>query len=97
MLLGYRSRPHTLTGVPPAKLLMKRELKTRLSLVHSDISETVDNKRQGQKYDHDRTATLRDFAVNDPVYVLNHHMALERNGCQVLLLARKELVFFVSS
>ena len=72
MLLGYRFRPHTITGVPPAELLMKRELKTRLSLVHPDIGETVDNKRQGQKYHHDRTAGSRDFAVNDPVDALNH-------------------------
>ena len=72
MLLGYRSRPHTVTGVPPVELLMERELKTTLSLVYPDIGETVDNKRQSQKYSHDRTAALRDFAMNDPVYVLNH-------------------------
>ena len=59
MLLGYRSRPHTVTGVPPAELLLKRGLKTTLSLVHPDIGETVDNKTQGQKYYHDRTAVLR--------------------------------------
>ena len=51
---------------------MKRELKTTLSLVHPDIGESVDNKRQGQKYCHDRTDALPDIAVNDPVYVLNH-------------------------
>ena len=53
---------------------MKRELKTTLSLVHLDIGETVDNRRQGQKYHHDCTAALRDFAVNDAVYVLNHSL-----------------------
>uniref|UniRef100_A0A8C4NG03 Gypsy retrotransposon integrase-like protein 1 n=1 Tax=Eptatretus burgeri TaxID=7764 RepID=A0A8C4NG03_EPTBU len=77
VLLGYRSRPHTVTGVSPAKLLMKRELKTRLSLVHPDISEAVDNKRQGQKYDHDCMVALHDFAVNDPVYVLNHGLGVK--------------------
>ena len=72
MLLGYRSRSRTVTGVPPAEMLLKRELKTTFSLVHPDIGETVDNKRQSQKYYHDRTAALRDIAVNHPVYVLNH-------------------------
>ena len=94
MLLGYRFRPHTITGVPPAELLMKRELQTRLSLVYPDIGEVVD-KCQSQKYYRDRTAALCDFSVNDAVYVLNH--GLGAKWLPGVVIRRKELVFFVSS
>ncbi len=33
-LLGYRSTPHTTTGVSPAKLLFGREIRSKISAIH---------------------------------------------------------------
>ena len=45
-LLIYRSTPHSVTGVTPAELFLKRQLRTRLTLVKPQLQRTVeDNKR----------------------------------------------------
>ena len=36
LLLSYRSTPHSTTGVPPAELFLKRQLRTRLTLLKPD-------------------------------------------------------------
>ena len=48
-LLRYRTTPHSTTGVAPAEWLMKRRLRTRLSLVKSDLSQEIENKQSKQK------------------------------------------------
>jgi hypothetical protein len=55
-LLQYRSTPHTVTGETPAKLLLGRNLRTRLSLVHPDIQARIEKKQFIQKSYHDKTA-----------------------------------------
>ena len=40
-LLRYRTTPHSTTGVAPAEWLMKRRLRTRLSLVKSDLPKSM--------------------------------------------------------
>ena len=41
-LLRYRTTPHSTTSVTPAELLMKRRLRTRLSLVKPDLAQVVE-------------------------------------------------------
>lgn len=41
-LLTYRNTPHTTTGETPAKLLMERELCTRLTCLKTSVHETVE-------------------------------------------------------
>ena len=48
-LLRYRTTPHSTTGVAPAEWSMKRRLRTRLSLVKSDLSQEIENKQSKQK------------------------------------------------
>ena len=48
-LLRYRTTPHSTTGVTPAELLMRRRLRTRLSLVKPDLAQVVESKQNRQK------------------------------------------------
>ena len=59
-LLSYRSTPHGTTNSSPAKLLLQRELRTRLSLVTPDIGSRVASKQDKMKSNHDKFAKYRD-------------------------------------
>ena len=48
-LLRYRTTPHSTTDGTPAELLMKRRLRTRLSLVKADLAQEIENKQSKQK------------------------------------------------
>lgn len=47
-LLMYRSTPHTVTGVLPAELFLKRQMRTQFSLLKPSLAETVEEKQQTQ-------------------------------------------------
>lgn len=68
-LLCYRSTKHSTTGCTPAKLFMGRELRTRLSLVHPDIQNNVENKQSAQIQAHDKKCPLREFVRGEGVWV----------------------------
>ena len=74
-LLSYRTTPQTTTGKTPCELLVNRKLKTRLDLVNPLSQNTtrtrVEDKQLAQKKKHDSQAPLREFQVNDPVFVKN--------------------------
>ena len=63
-LLGYRSTPHTTTGVSPAKLLFGREIRSKLPGVEelrsaSNDSEVLDRDRERKQKDKDYADNLR--------------------------------------
>ena len=70
-LLTYRTTAHATTGVPPCKLLMSRELRTRFSLLQPDREKSVADKQALQKSAHDRRAHSRDWIVGDRVMARN--------------------------
>jgi hypothetical protein len=72
-LLSYRSTPHTVTGVSPAELFLKRKLRTRFSLLKPDLSRFMGEKMEEQKRHHDKGVKHREFQVGDPVRVKTHH------------------------
>nr|XP_006818949.1 PREDICTED: uncharacterized protein K02A2.6-like [Saccoglossus kowalevskii] len=43
-LLRCRTTPHSTTGVSPAELMVKRRLRTRVSLIKPDIAQFVESK-----------------------------------------------------
>lgn len=71
-LLMYRSTPHTVTGVSPAELFLKRQLRTRLSLLKPNLASNVEEKQLKQNTYHDKTASrLRHLFPGDSVLVRN--------------------------
>lgn len=52
-LLMYRSTPHAMTGVSPADLFWKCQLKTRFSLLKPSLARTVEERHRQQKVHHD--------------------------------------------
>lgn len=71
-LLRYRTTPHSTTGATPAELLMRRRLRTRLTLVKPDLAKTVESKQNKQKeYKDLKGHQDRLFAENDIVRVRN--------------------------
>ena len=71
-LLSYRSTPHGTTNSSPAKLLLQRELRTRLSLVTPDIGSRVASKQDKMKSNHDMFAKYRETAIGDCVLARDH-------------------------
>ena len=71
-LLKYRTTPHSTTGATPAELLMKRRLRTRLSLVKPDLTQEIENKQSKQKQHKDLNNNKdRQFSENDIVQIGN--------------------------
>ena len=71
-LLSYRSTQHATAGTSPAKLFLQRELRTRLSLVHPDISLHVINNQTKMKTYYDRHTKLRTLSPGDRVLSRDH-------------------------
>ena len=71
-LLRYRKTPHSTKGATPAELLMKRRLRTRLSLVKPDLTQEIENKQSKQKQHKDLNNNKdRQFSENDMVRIRN--------------------------
>ena len=66
-LLGYRTTPHTATGCIPAEILMGRRLRTRLDLLHPDLSARMERKTSNLKH-----STPRVLGTGDPVLVKDY-------------------------
>ena len=62
---------HATTGAPPCKLLMNRELRTRLDLLRPGCEKSVLDKQAVQKSSHDRRANVQEFVVGDRVFARN--------------------------
>ncbi|KAK3716427.1 hypothetical protein QZH41_008756, partial [Actinostola sp. cb2023] len=71
-LLTYRSSPNATTGVTPAKLLLGREVKTRLSLVLPNLASDVQNKQTKMKEYHDVHAKYREFTPGQTILAKDH-------------------------
>ena len=50
---------------------MKRRLRSRLDLIHPDVTKKVESKQEKQKLTHDTKQPIRKFTVNDHVLVRN--------------------------
>ncbi|XP_062566349.1 uncharacterized protein K02A2.6-like [Saccostrea cucullata] len=70
LLLKCRITPHTTTGVAPAELFLKRQLRTRLSLIKPDTGKRVENYQQKMKQNHDRgVIQVKKFHTGEKVQV----------------------------
>ncbi len=76
-LLRYRNTPHSTTGVSPAELMVKRQLRMRFSLVRPQIQKEVEKRQFDSpevqfEVQFDRTRKVeREFDIGDVVRVKN--------------------------
>ncbi len=68
-LFNYRITPHSVTGISPAELLMKRRPTSRLDLCFPNVVSVVEKKQQQQKEVHDTNSRQRTFIEGEEVYV----------------------------
>lgn len=71
-LLTYRTTAHSTTGVPPCKLFVQRDLRTRFTLLQPDTEKIVVDRQAHQKATHDRHSRQRQWSVGDRVLARNH-------------------------
>jgi transposase InsO family protein len=70
ILLKYRTTPHTTTGVAPAELLMKRQHRTRVSLLKPSIGTREEDHQQNMKINHYKGhCNVRKFQMGGKVQV----------------------------
>ncbi|XP_062373268.1 uncharacterized protein K02A2.6-like [Sardina pilchardus] len=78
-LLMYRSTPHSVTGCTPAELFLKRQLRTRFSLLRPDRAKFMEAQQAKQKAHHDRSSsTLRTLNAGDLVRMRNFREGKEK-------------------
>ena len=70
-LFCYRSTPHSITGIPPAQLLMGRRLRTHLDCIRPNLAARISKAQFRQKTHHDRSSKERQFSIGDNVLVRN--------------------------
>ncbi|KAL1249315.1 hypothetical protein QQF64_020320 [Cirrhinus molitorella] len=69
-LFTYRNTPHTVTERTPAELFLKRQPRTRLSLIKPDVSDVVSKHQlQQQKVYDKKSKSLRTFSLGERVLV----------------------------
>lgn len=73
MLFDYRNAVHATTYETPAKLLFGRNLRTRFDLLRPDVSNTVSNNQDKQKF-YFRGKNTRYLYINQPVIVKNYRL-----------------------
>ena len=70
-LFSYRSQPQSTTGVTPAELLLNRKLRTKLDLLHPDLSSKVAEK-QWKQQEKGSNRSERKFEPGDQCLVRNY-------------------------
>ena len=74
-LLTYRSTPHATIQVAPCTLFLGRSVRTRLDVLHPDISHNVEWNQALQKQ-YDSHAREHVFTPGDSVMVRNYRQGL---------------------
>ena len=78
-LITYRNTPQATTGRTPAELFLKRQPRTRFSLLKPNLATTVEDKQGKQRMFHDKGRVKeRTLKVNQKVRVKSHQNNLEK-------------------
>lgn len=65
-VFGYRNTPHTTTGKTPSELFLKRQVRTRLSLIRPEFSQRMQTETEPN------LPRVRSFTVGQQVLVKNY-------------------------
>ncbi|XP_011689306.1 PREDICTED: uncharacterized protein K02A2.6-like [Wasmannia auropunctata] len=68
-LFNYRITVHATTGVAPSELMMRRQLKCHLDLLHPDVDSTVKINQEKQRHQFNKKVPVREFSPGDKVWV----------------------------
>ena len=71
-LFNYRIMPQGTTGLPPAQLLMCRQLRSRLDLVAPNVAKQVQHAQVTQKEHRDAHSKARQFIIGDHILARNY-------------------------
>ena len=71
-LLSYRSTPHSTTNFSPSSLFLRRELKTRLDLLHPSVEREVARKQASQKLHYNLKVHMREINIGQRVLAQNY-------------------------
>ncbi|PIK41364.1 hypothetical protein BSL78_21774 [Apostichopus japonicus] len=71
VLFTLRNTPNTTTGKTPSELFLKRSPRTRLSLVKPSLQRKVEKRQDAAKQQRDRSSSVRQFDLYQPVRVRN--------------------------
>ena len=83
--MTYRITPHVTTGEPPAKVLIGRNLRTRLDLFNPDTSSRVRQKQDNMKLSRHTGSKVRMFTIRQSVMVRDYRG--KHQGFMLLLYA----------
>ncbi len=70
-LFSYHLTPQSTTSVSHSELLLKKRPRSKLDLLHPNLSGRVESKQQAQKKQHDSKSRDRSFAIGSKVWVHN--------------------------
>ena len=70
-LFHYRITPHSVTGIPPAELLMKRSLRTHLHCVKPDLNKAIYDKQYRRQVTQSTRCRKPSWEKGEKVYIRN--------------------------
>ena len=94
-LLKYRSTPHSVTGVSPCSLMLKREVRTVLSLLRPSQDQKVASRQADQKANHDKSSRLRTFTIGQEVMVRSYRNKEEKWVSGIIVSKSGNLTYLV--
>ena len=78
-LFQYRNTPHSVTGVTPSELFLKRKPRTKFSILLPNMEEHILNQQGRQQRQHDKShVKLRELSPSDSVNVRNTRGGVEK-------------------
>ena len=72
-LFTHRKTPHATTGVTPAELMLGRQMRTHLDLLHPDLTTNVQKKQLSQCGSTTGKTKLKNLKIGDPVYARSYN------------------------
>ena len=70
-LLTYHSTPHATTGISPAELFLKWNIRIRLDLIRPSVRSYIQDKQATLKEQSEESAQVQNFSVGQTVLVRN--------------------------
>ena len=78
-LFQYRNTPHSVTGVTPSELFLKRKPRTKFSILLPNMEEHIQNQQSRQQRQHGKShVKLRELSPRDSVNVRNTRGGMEK-------------------